>query len=487
MAARKIKKSDKSLHIDSSAPEAFKPIDMDRTPPHSLSAEVSVLGAMLLSKEAIGQVIPILKEECFYQPAHRLVFRSLISLYEKGDPPDPVLLKQELQRAGVLDEIGGPAFLAKLMVAVPSPGNVEYYAKMVREQHMLRKLILSCNETLEEAFSATFPTDEILDRAEKRVFEITEERITSGPEGLNTFLDAEFQSLEERDGNYLTGLASGFTELDDMMSGLQRGELIIVAARPSMGKTAFGLNLCDHIAVVEQKPVVFFSLEMSKQQVAQRMLCSRAMVDSHRLRRGMLNDDEIARLHAACDVLREAKLFVDDTPGMSILEMRAKARLLMVREGISAIFVDYLQLMSSPGAESRQLEVSNISRGLKALARELNVPVISLAQLNRGVEGRESHKPRMSDLRESGSIEQEADVIILLHREDYYKATGNDDEESDPNQEGTAEIIIAKQRNGPVGTVKLQYSKTYTKFNNLTRNFNSDDAYIPPSNGTAPF
>jgi replicative DNA helicase len=295
------------------------------------------------------------------------------------------------------------------------------------------------------------------------------------------------QKLEEHDGNYLTGIATGFTEIDDMMSGLQPGELIIVAARPSMGKTAFGLNICDHIAAVEQKPVVFFSLEMSKQQVAQRMLCARAMVDSHRLRRGMLNQEEIDNIKAACGVLHETKLFVDDTPGMSILEMRAKSRLLKIRENVAAIFVDYLQLMSSPGSESRQLEVSNISRGLKALARELKVPVVSLAQLNRGVEGRESHKPRMSDLRESGSIEQEADVIILLHREDYYKATGSEDEESSSAQEGTAEIIIAKQRNGPVGTVNLQYSKTFTKFNNLARNFNSNDAYIPPSNGTAPF
>jgi replicative DNA helicase len=461
----------------------------DRKPPHSLSAEMSVLGAMLLSKEAIGQVIPILKEECFFQPAYRLIFQALITLYEKGDPPDPVLLRHELQRMGVLEDIGGTQTLAKLMVAVPSATNVEYYAKMVRGQHMLRKLITACNETLEESFTEAFATEEILDRAEKRVFEITEERITSGPEHLHGFLDAEFQKLEERDGNYLTGISTGFTEMDDMLSGLQNGELIIVAARPSMGKTAFGLNLCDHISVMEQKPVVFFSLEMSKQQVAQRMLCCRAMVDSHRFRRGMLNDQEIASLHSACDVLRDAKLYVDDTPGMSILELRAKSRLLMVREKISAVFVDYLQLMSCPGSESRQQEVSNISRGLKALAREMNVPVVALAQLNRSVEGRESHKPRMSDLRESGSIEQEADVIILLHREDYYKETGNNDGGGGDDQMGIAEIIVAKQRNGPVGSFNLQFSKKHTKFNNLANiQLDSNDAYIPPSaGGDAPF
>ncbi len=456
------------------------PIAGDRNPPHSINAEMSVLGSMMLNKEAIGQVIPLLSEDSFYFPAHRLLYRTLLGLYEKGEPPDPVLVRRELQRAGLLDEVGGPQFLAKLMVAVPSATNIEYYARMVRDQFMLRRLITASNQTLEEAFSDAYQTNEILDRAEQRVFEITEERISSGPERLQEFLDKEFQSLEQRDGKYLTGLATGFTALDDLMSGLQNGELIIIAARPSMGKTAFGLNVADYISVVEQKPVAFFSLEMSKQQVAQRMLCARAMVDSHRMRRGNLGDDEIACLHSACDVLRDAKLFIDDTPGMSILEMRAKARLLAVREKISAVFVDYLQLLSCPGAESRQIEVSNISRGLKALARELNIPVVALAQLNRGVEGRESHKPRMSDLRESGSIEQEADVILLLHREDYYRETGSDT--PDDSTMGTAEVIIAKQRNGPVGSVQLQFSKKHTKFNNLALvQMAEDSAYIPPN------
>jgi replicative DNA helicase len=383
--------------------------------------------------------------------------------------------------------VGGAAFLAKLMSATPSASNAEHYAKIVRESFMLRRLIQACNETLEESFTDAYETKEILDRAEQRIFNITQDRVSGGLELLSQFLEATVRQIEERDGDYLTGLATGYTELDDMMSGLQNGELIIIAARPSMGKTAFGLNIAENVVTQLQKPVAFFSCEMSKQQIAQRLLCSRAKVDSHRMRRGLLYDEEKSKLLMACDVLDNTKLYIDDTAGMSILELRAKSRLLMVREKISAVFVDYLQLLSSPGAESRQQEVSQISRGLKALARELNVPVVALAQLNRGVEGREMHKPRMSDLRESGSIEQEADVILLLHREDYYRETGN--ETSDESQ-GIAEVIIAKQRNGPVGTVQLAFLKKYTRFENLARmNVNEGDAYIPPpaANSQAPF
>jgi replicative DNA helicase len=457
----------------------------DRKPPHSLSTEMSVLGAMMLNKEATGQIIPILGEDCFFHPAHRMVFRALLTLYQQGDPPDPILLRRELQRAGTLEEIGGPEFLGRLLTSTPSASNAEYYAKIVREKYMLRRLIQSCNETLEESFTDAYETSEVLDRAEKRLFEITQARISSGPEQLKNFLESTVKQIEERDGNYLTGVPTGYTELDDLTSGFQNGELIIIAGRPSMGKTAFGLNIAEHMAVDQQKPIVFFSCEMSKQQIVQRLLCSRAKVDSHRMRRGLLHNEERGDLLNACDVLQTAPMYIDDTAGMSILELRAKSRLLMVREKINAVFVDYLQLLSCPGSESRQQEVSNISRGLKALGRELNVPVIALAQLNRGVEGRESHKPRMSDLRESGSIEQEADVIILLHREDYYRETGN---ETSDEMFGIAEIIIAKQRNGPVGTVQLQFSKKNTRFNNLSHaSVPGEEAYIPPSANQAPF
>jgi len=440
----------------------------------------------MLSKEAIGEVIPILRAEAFFNPAHRSIFQALIDLYQQGQPPDAVLLRRELQQKGILDDIGGPQYLGRLLVATPSAANVEYYAKIVRDQFMLRRLIYACNESLEESFTDAYDTKEILDRAEKRIFDITQDRISGGAELLNQFLEVAVKQIEERNGEYITGTPTGFTELDDLLSGMQNGELIIIAARPSMGKTAFGLNVAEHIAVDIRKPIVFFSCEMSKQQIVQRLLCSRAQVDSHRMRRGLLHDDEKSRVLMACDLLQDAPFYIDDTPGMSILELRAKSRLLMVREKISAVFVDYLQLLSSPGAESRQQEVSNISRGLKALARELNVPVVALAQLNRGVEGRESHKPRMSDLRESGSIEQEADVIMLLHREDYYRETGADVQN---DSVGIAEIIVAKQRNGPVGTIQVQFSKKHTKFNNLAHvpMTGDDNAYIPPSANQAPF
>jgi replicative DNA helicase len=460
---------------------------LDRQVPHSLSAEMSVLGAMLIDKDkvATGQVIPILSEETFFRPEHRLIYRALIDLYKQGQPTDPVLLRRELQRMGILTQIGGAEYIARLMGSVPSAANVEHYAKIVREKHMLRRLIQACAESLHEAANDALPTNDVLDQAEQRIFNITQDRITGGPEQLKQFLEETFRQIESREGHYLTGLETGFTELDDLTSGFQRGEMIIIAGRPSMGKTAFGLNIAEHIAVETRKPIVFFSLEMSKQQVAQRLLCSRSQIDSHRLRRGMLNDEEISRLHIGCDVLRDAPLYVDDTPGMSILELRAKARLLAVREHIEAVCVDYLQLMSCPGSESRQQEISAISRGLKALARDLNVPVIALAQLNRGVEGRENHRPRMSDLRESGSIEQEADLILLLHREDYYRDTGN---EVADNTAGVAELIIAKQRNGPVDTIQLGFAKKFTRFNNLSHISISDaDAYVPPGADASPF
>jgi len=447
---------------------------------------MSVLGAMMLSKEAIGEVIPILKEESFFNPAHRIIYKALIDLYQEGQPPDVVLLRRELQRKELLDQVGGPQYLGRLLVATPSAANIEFYAKIVRDQFMLRRLIQACNESLEESFTDAFETKEVLDRAEQRIFNITQDRVSGGVEPLNKFLDAAVKQIEERDGNYLTGIPTGFTELDDLLSGMQNGELIIIAGRPSMGKTAFGLNVAEHVAVDQQKPTVFFSCEMSKQQVVQRLLCSRAKVDSHRMRRGLLHDEEKSRVLMACDVLQGSPLYIDDTAGMSILELRAKSRLLMVREKISAVFIDYLQLLSCPGSESRQQEVSNISRGLKALARELNVPVVALAQLNRGVEGRESHKPRMSDLRESGSIEQEADVIILLHREDYYRETGS---ETADDTFGIAEIIVAKQRNGPVGTIQVQFSKKHTRSNNLPQAPmpSVDSVYIPPSANQSPF
>lgn len=434
----------------------------DRVPPHDLEAEMSLLGSLMLDREAIGYVIPVIPRQHssrFYQPEHRILYEALLDLYDKGSAIDLVILRDELTRRGELERIGGVEYLVQVVQSVPSAANAEYYAGIVRDKALLRELIVASGEIIDEAYGAHEEVAGILDRAEQKFFMVTEQRVSNEAVSLSGLLEETFHQIQDRDGNYLTGLATGFLELDDMTSGLQRSELIIVAARPSMGKTAFGLNLAEHMAVSEGKPVVFFSMEMSRQQVAQRILCSRGRIDSHRLRRGMLNEHEIRQLQMICDELRDAPLFIDDTAGMTVLELRAKARRLWLQHKIEAIFIDYLQLMYTPGAESRQQEIAIISRGLKALGRELNVPIISLAQLNRGTEGRDGHRPRMSDLRESGAIEQDADVVALLHRPSYY----------DPNEEpNVAEVILAKQRNGPTGTVKLHFDARSTRFDNLS-------------------
>ncbi len=452
----------------------------DRIPPHDLEAEMSLLGSLLLDREAIGYVVPVIPRHHsarFYQPEHRLIYEAVLDLYDKGSAIDVVILRDELTRRAVLDKVGGVDYLVQLVQSVPSSANAEYYAGIVRDKALLRDLISASGEIIDEAYSARQDVPEILDRAEQKFFSVTEQRVTNEAVGIASLLEETFRQIQDRDGNYLTGLPTGFLEMDDMTSGLQRSELIIVAARPSMGKTAFGLNVAEYMAVNEGKPTVFFSMEMSKQQVAQRILCSRGKVDSHRLRRGMLNEHEIRQLQMICDELRDAPLFIDDTPGMTVLELRAKARRLWLQHKIEAVFIDYLQLMYTPGAESRQQEIAIISRGLKSLGRELNVPVIALAQLNRGTEGRDGHRPRMSDLRESGAIEQDADVIMLLHRPSYY----------DPNEEpNVAEVIIAKQRNGPTGTIKLHFDGRSTRFDNLSmapEPYGADPGGPTPSGG----
>ncbi len=369
----------------------------DRVPPHDIEAEMSLLGSLMLDREAIGYVIPIIPRQHagrFYQPEHRIIYEALLDLYDKGSAIDMVILRDELLRRDVLEKIGGIEYIVQLSQSVPSSANAEFYASIVRDKSLLRELISASGEIIDEAYGAHEEVASILDKAEQKFFTVTEQRIANEAVGLAGLLEETFKQIQDRDGHYLTGLPTGYLELDDMTSGLQRGELIIVAARPSMGKTAFGLNVAEHMAVNEGKPVVFFSMEMSRQQVAQRILCSRGRVDSHRLRRGMLNEHEIRQLQMICDELRDAPLFIDDTAGMTVLELRAKARRLWLQHKIEAIFIDYLQLMHTPGAESRQQEIAIISRGLKALGRELNVPIVSLAQLNRGTEGRDGHRPR---------------------------------------------------------------------------------------------
>jgi len=386
-----------------------------------------------------------------------------VDLYDQRKPIDLVIVRDELTRRGVLDQIGGVEYLIDLSQSVPSAVNAEYYARIVRDKATLRKLITCAGQILEEAYADRDDAKEILDRAEQRLFAVTDQRIAQHATAIKDYLEEAFRQLETRDGHYITGLPTGFIELDDMTSGLQNGELIIVASRPSMGKTSFAFNVAQHLAVENRVPVAFFSMEQSIQQVALCMLCAQGRVDSHKLRRGLLSEREIMHLQIVCNDMRDMPLYVDDTPGMTVLELRAKARRLRARHEIAIVFVDYLQLMHAPGAENRQQEIAQISRGLKALARELNIPVVAMAQLNRSPEAREGNRPRMSDLRESGAIEQDADVVILLHREDYYRrGTAG----YQPTNE--AEVIVAKQRNGPTGTLKLRFFERLRRFDNLS-------------------
>jgi len=431
---------------------------------------------MMLHRDAIGDVLPIIhrnESERFYRPDHRRLFEVLVDMYDGSQAIDLVTFKNELRRRNLLEEVGGEDYLVQLVESVPSHLHAEHYARLVCDKALLRELILASGKMMDEAYRHGEDAREILDRAEQLLFQVTDQRISEQATQLRDYLDEIFRQIESRDGHYITGVPTGFTELDDMLSGMQQGEMIIVAARPSMGKTAFGLCVAEHVASRANRPSAFFSMEMSKQAIAQRLLCSRGRVDSHKLRRGMLSEMEIQHLANVCGELADVPLFIDDTPGMSVLELRAKTRRLRARFNIEAVFIDYLQLMRSPGrVESRQQEVAEISRGLKALARELNIPVVVMAQLNRNPEGRTDNRPRMSDLRESGAIEQDADVILLLHREEYYKGENCPDD-----LRNIAEVIIAKQRNGPVGTIKLFFNQALTRFDNLS--VGSDPGYVP--------
>ncbi len=459
----------------SHAPSSFRPRHdaprqpieklFDKLPPHAEEAEQALLGCMMLDPRVIGDVLQIIhSEDDFYQRSHAALYKVLVEMYDKGHAIDLVQVKQRLRDLNLFDEVGGMEFLLRLPEQVASPVGAAHYARVVADKAVLRRLIDAAGGILYDAYHTSESIDNVLSQAEQEIFRLASRTMTSEASKLKELLEETYQRLEEQEGRILTGLDTGFFELNEMLSGLQRGEMVIVAARPSMGKTAFALNLAEHIAANSHQPVVFFSLEMSKQQLAQRLLCSRSGVDAQKLRRNMLSADDFAHLHETCAQLADAPLFVDDTPGLTLLQMRAKGRRLAAKHDIQAVFVDYLQLMSNPGSNSRQEEVSELSRGIKAMARELNVPVICLSQLNRSPEAREGHRPRMSDLRESGSIEQDADVVLMLHREAYYHRGEDDDYETD----NTAEIIIAKQRNGPTGTVKLVWNGATTRFNNLS-------------------
>ncbi|MGN6506548.1 MAG: replicative DNA helicase [Tepidisphaeraceae bacterium] len=430
----------------------------DKLPPHSLIAEQCLIASMMLDKELVGQVLAMVERDAFYLADHQIIYGIILSLYEANRPVDAVILREELLKRGQLDEIGGTAYLAEVLNTVPSAANGMHYAAIVRDKFLLRTLITSSNDALREAYAPHESVDVIIDRAEKRIFEIANKKISGAASPLGDIAMEVYEMLE---GSGRRGLETGFYELDDMLNGLQPGEMIIVAARPSMGKTAFAMNLIEAMANGNHGCAVF-SLEMSKQQLAQRMMCSRAQIDAQRVRKGLLSAQEYQRLAMMVNEMNKMPIWVDDSPGLTPLELRAKARRLKQQHDIKAIMIDYMQLMDNPGVESRQQQISEISRSIKAVARELSVPVIALSQLNRGSENRDGHRPRMSDLRESGSIEQDADVIALLHREDYYRQT-----EPDFIPDNIAEVIIAKQRNGPTGTVKLTFDNKTTTFKNL--------------------
>ncbi len=434
-------------------------------PPHAIEAEMALLGSMILDWLVVGDVILMVSgPDDFFKPAHGAIYHVLVELYDQQQSIDMVQLNQKIVDKGLLEQVGGLEYLVELAEAVPSASSANRYAAIVRDKALLRRLIDEAGSILEDCYESEEPVADLLDRVETRIFEIAEKKSDDAAADIATLLQETFDRLEQQEGKLITGAETGFFELDEMTNGLQPGELIIIAARPSMGKTAFALNIAEHVAATKGISVGVFSLEMSKQQLAQRLLCSRSQVDSHKLRRNMLSREDFAKLSLTVGELSEAPMYIDDTAGLTLMGLRAKARRMKQRHKIELLIVDYLQLMTAPssGKEGRQNEVSAISRGIKALARELEVPVICLSQLNRQAEQREGHRPRMSDLRESGSIEQDADVVMMLHREDYFHR--GDPEHVDNNE---AEVIIAKQRNGPTGTVKLLFDGNTTRFKNI--------------------
>ncbi len=436
---------------------------LERLPPQNLDAEQAVLGSMLLEEEAVVQAAELLEEAVFYRDAHRKIYSVLIQLYRDDVAVDLVTVTNELKKRNQLEDVGGAAYLATLTTIVPTAANVAHYCRIVKQKGTLRNLIRVTTQIASDCYAEAHEPDSLLDKAEAMIFDIASSKLKRDAVAMKDIIRGSIEMIDalyQRKG-MITGVATGFRDLDQQLAGLQPSDLVIVAGRPSMGKSAFALCVAENASLLNKSGVAIFSLEMSKESIVQRMLCSHGRIDAHAVRTGMLSSSDWPKLTQAAGKLSEAPIYIDDTPGMSILELRAKARRLKSRHDINLLIVDYLQLMSESDSpfESRQQEVSVISRGLKALARELNVPVIAVSQLSRAPERRESFRPRLSDLRESGAIEQDADVVLMLFREDYYTPT--------EENKGVAEVIIAKQRNGPVGTVKLAFIKEYTRFETL--------------------
>jgi replicative DNA helicase len=438
----------------------------ERTLPHSLDAERSVLGAILVRNDAFNLAAEVINSRDFYRDAHRRIFEKMVALSERNHAIDFVTLKEELAKSGDLDEVGGPAYVASLSDGVPRATNVEYYARIVKEKSTLRGLIYAANKILTSAYEGEQEPEVILDQAESAIFAVADERLRGGFVPMRDLVRENFPKIEQlfEQKRLITGVPTGFVDLDAITRGFQRGDLIIVAARPSMGKTSLVLNVAQHVAARENQSVGFFSLEMSKESLFIRLLTSEAQIDGHRLMSGAIGQKDYGRISHALETLSSMRLFIDDTANLGVLEMRAKARRLQAEHGLSLLIVDYIQLMASRGRfENRTLELASISRALKGLAKEMDVPIVVLSQLSRAPESRSDHRPQLSDLRESGALEQDADVVIMIYREDAYNR------DPDNADAGTAELIVAKQRNGPTGTVRLAFLKEQTRFANLAQ------------------
>lgn len=442
----------------------------DRQPPYAPEAEISVLGGMLIDGDAVAQAIEIVDDAMFYREANRRIFRAMARIFQRGEVVDPITISEELKNTDELDAVGGMAFLGELLDAVPTAANIRYHARIVRERALLRRLIEASSVIIRDAYELGERTvEQVLDEAEQRIFQVAQSHDREGFVWIKKILYPTFERIEQLQAAQggLTGVPTGFHDLDEMTGGFQKGDLAILAARPSMGKTAMVIGAALHAAISHQVPVALFSLEMSKGQLVQRMLCSEALVDLGRLLRGRLDDDDYVRLAQAAGHLNTAPIWIDDSGVLSVLEMRAKARRLKADQPeLGLIIIDYIQLMAaSVQAENRQQEVSQISRGLKALAKELDAPIIALSQLSRAPEQRSDHRPQLSDLRESGSLEQDADLVMFLYRPEYYLAPA---EAQEKGVVGKAELIIGKQRNGPTGLVELFFRKEATRFESFT-------------------
>ena len=442
-------------------------MELGKVPPHDEDAEQAVLGSMLTDNDAVMAAVEVLKEDAFYREDNKIIYQAILNLYSKSEPIDIITLKDELESMGKFEQVGGFEYLASLPDKVPTTANVQKYIKIVEEKSVLRNLIKTANEIIELGYNPTEDVEDIMDGAEKKIFDIMQSKNTKSYTPIKDVLVESFTNLEKlyNQKQHVTGVPTQFYDLDDKTAGLHGSELILVAARPAMGKTAFALNIATNAALRANVPVAIFSLEMSKDQLVNRMLCSEAMVDSNKVRTGKLDEEDWTKLAEAIGPLSEAGVYIDDTPGISVMEIRTKCRKLKMEKNIGLVVIDYLQLISGSNKRngSREQEISEISRSLKVLAKELNVPVIALSQLSRAVEQRDDHRPMLSDLRESGAIEQDADIVMFLYRDDYYN--------KESSEKDIAEVIIAKQRGGSTGTVKLYWMGNYTKFVNIERRF----------------